>query len=1744
MKAACGKKLTPATTPQHLSSSLSVTTGSLPALPATPRAVHIYALNATGYPDYSSYTVLNAPDDIENVTVPSSASGWGRVLSFDHDRLVIGAYGTRVTSPETGYSRTKGGFFIYEYIDAAWTLTGTIVPGYSTYVENNAYLYQMVAGNDTIYCYWDSGPGIRVSNSTGGELAIIKFDTDLYEWPSYYQPRLYLDADIGFLAFADWNTNMVSRPSNKAGRVHINVQDPVHPVHVQTLYPKVDWGDVDFGYVASMKDGRLVVGAYKEPTQGGMSGGRVYVYINNGERYEEAFTYAPDASDNMGYMVGVSSDQLFVSAGTAMERTFEVYDWSSCVPGEYESATTGLCAPCPAGTYSGQDGPCLPCPRGTYQPSVGQSACLAPDDGYYVMPNAPEAQLSCPAGYVTHPDGWTCYDGSFDISLDDDTASYVVDSPTYSALTPSYLYLRTSQSPYLHMFTSDGTYIGSGGESYYSKSRMAATDNFIFLVDTNDEIVVLDRRGHSGAGFTEYATIELPEQMVEPRAISFENEDVLVVGLPSLSANDIDDTGGALIVKISTNGGDDVVSQIDGTTSGDNLGYHTAIDESRIYLHNLGNKRVDIYDYDTNLLGSMNTHPSTSTGSGTSLASNGTHLFIGSSRDNQVWVYEATDYSATDPLRIVSDDQQLNPFGIIDTAHSGSIFGSKIAACGDKLIIGDYWDSAENESVGAVNIYAFNHETGNYKLYWQVTGKYYNDMLGNAGPLQCVGNLFYAGHTKHASDVSVGYVEAKLLNTTCLPGTQLANSGECVACAVEERTYSPLGSSMCLEVSPGYIYTDTVSQTPCQSGSYQPDAGQTSCLYANRGFYVPFAGSTAQSMCPRGSYSSSSGSTECTVADPGYYVVHADRTQQLVCDGGKYQDEAGQPSCKLAAAGHYTLDDDQPHDTMVACDIGTYQPDPGQISCLNASIGYVVSVTGATNQTACSASGSYVSTTGASSCNTASAGFYVDDDDHTRQLVCDRGMYQPNEGQNYCEPARLGHYVPADGKPHATDLECDLGTFSNETGLTTCYQAETGYYVNSKGQEHQQSCASYGVGTYSSGSGASSCQQSEPGHYVAGSDNTRQVNCSLGSYQPHSGTASCLEADAGFFVDTVGSETQEPCASGQYSSTKGQSTCTKADVGYYVADTNRTKQQPCDDGKFSHTEGVSSCTGAGPGYYVPADGKPHTTPMLCNDGKYQPNSGQSGCLTAEAGHYVLADEQPHSSQAACLAGTYQSETGHSSCNEAQPGFYAAGDGATEEEPCDSGHFSADSGSDSCEAATPGYYVDEMDKTAQRVCDNGQYQPESGQSSCSTATAGHYVPADNQPHTSELDCSQGHYQPSTGQSTCVAASVGHYVSGTAANAQVECESGKFQNETGQTSCYTAEAGYYVSNSDYSHQKPCDGGFYQDATGQTSCKECVDKSSTPNDGQPHAVCVRWLDETVSVNSTTRMTMKTAVMNSTVSTVTMDVGGKTAPCVLVESGDSTEVVLVADTASVPAGTYSLAVTMEDGQTTTTTVVLDSAYAVPSQGSPVLSGLNGGGAVSTSLICPARMDAGVFGVRPLTRARMTKRGIECVAESTVTVDFIKSKLKPTLSLVTLYPSIHALPPSSADTEVESFTPLCLSLDADLTSTADLEFVVDGTNVTSLHVSNGKVCTGYPLSFNSTVLEPGVDTYVLLDGVKLIEVEEDNSLTTGHIVTIVSISVLVFFVTSMLVVSVVVAVIVGKHARVRMKKRLLSPHV
>ncbi len=300
------------------------------------------------------------------------------------------------------------------------------------------------------------------------------------------------------------------------------------------------------------------------------------------------------------------------------------------------------------------------------------------------------------------------------------------------------------------------------------------------------------------------------------------------------------------------------------------------------------------------------------------------------------------------------------------------------------------------------------------------------------------------------------------------PGTY-ANSAKTDQVACSPGTYQPQpGQTACLPAPAGSFVSNVsaASASPCPAGYFQPLTGQTDCTQqATAGTYAPLGAAVALS-CPDGSFSAA-GAAACTVASPGYYANSA-KTAQVGCGPGYYQAQSGQTSCLPSPAGSFVATANAV--AAALCQGGFYQPQTARTSCIQAPAG-TSAAQGASAADPC-VDGTF-SSVGAAVCTVSAPGSYVSPTDHTRQVPCGLGTYQPDANKVACLPAQPGKFV--DVLSASAEVPCDLGYFQPNSGASTCNLAPIGSYVDTPGALAATPCPSGFTTSVRGASAASAC---------------------------------------------------------------------------------------------------------------------------------------------------------------------------------------------------------------------------------------------------------------------------------------------------------------------------------------------------------------------------------------------------------------------------------------------------------------------------------------------------------------------------------------------------------------------------------------------------------------------------------------------------------------------------------------------
>ena len=129
-----------------------------------------------------------------------------------------------------------------------------------------------------------------------------------------------------------------------------------------------------------------------------------------------------------------------------------------------------------------------------------------------------------------------------------------------------------------------------------------------------------------------------------------------------------------------------------------------------------------------------------------------------------------------------------------------------------------------------------------------------------------------AGNTSTTCTCAAGYTSTGKVDgaSTSTSGCSLISN---IACAIGQ--YVPAKATSCSACTAGYYcpnsaktysYSTSIQgRTPCSAGTYQPDTGKTSCLSADKGYYVGSSAATEQKACTGATYADKTGQSACTV---------------------------------------------------------------------------------------------------------------------------------------------------------------------------------------------------------------------------------------------------------------------------------------------------------------------------------------------------------------------------------------------------------------------------------------------------------------------------------------------------------------------------------------------------------------------------------------------------------------------------------------------------------------------------------------------------------------------------------------------------------------------------------------------------------------------------------------------------------------------------------------------------------------
>ncbi|KAI0629838.1 hypothetical protein C8Q77DRAFT_270120 [Trametes polyzona] len=139
--------------------------------------------------------------------------------------------------------------------------------------------------------------------------------------------------------------------------------------------------------------------------------------------------------------------------------------------------------------------------------------------------------------------------------------------------------------------------------------------------------------------------------------------------------------------------------------------------------------------------------------------------------------------------------------------------------------------------------------------------------------------------------------------------------------------------------------------TECSPGTYQPDAGQTSCRTAQAGWFASGKGATSQKICQQGSFSTG-GAASCTLCPAGSYCNGQGQTRPVLCPKGHYAPTTGLgQQCLECPRG--TFVDVEGATACCSCCSGFYNDQTSQDHCFECPVRGAFSPVGSTSKDQC-----------------------------------------------------------------------------------------------------------------------------------------------------------------------------------------------------------------------------------------------------------------------------------------------------------------------------------------------------------------------------------------------------------------------------------------------------------------------------------------------------------------------------------------------------------------------------------------------------------------------------------------------------------------------------------------------------------------------------------------------------------------------------------------------------------------------
>lgn len=533
--------------------------------------------------------------------------------------------------------------------------------------------------------------------------------------------------------------------------------------------------------------------------------------------------------------------------------------------------------------------------------------------------------------------------------------------------------------------------------------------------------------------------------------------------------------------------------------------------------------------------------------------------------------------------------------------------------------------------------------------------------------------------------------------TACSRNTYQPSAGQstCISCPVGSLTESAGATAIeqCNTCYGGYILKDGSCQT-CPAGSYA-DSSSNTCVQCPIGQYSPSEGRSACSTCPEGQTTTAFGSTSCTCDTANGYIAVGDecRLKQYSCEAGNYWDET-EGSCQTCEAGTFSASG---ANYCTACPYGYFNASAGAAVCQACPQGWTTSSNGMTK------------------CDICADGWTMENGQCV--TTCPAGQVYNGSA---CEACPIGSFAL---KGASSCTLCPQGWTTSAAGALTCDLCADGYQLNSS----TGNCVHQDEGVCDAGWAwnGTECQPCPAGEYSEG-ENSLCHKCAIGYYSTQEGSTSCTRCPVGSTTQEEGSTSALQCnicgIGYSWSASEGKcvteckngmfwngSTCELCPAGTYTRGLENngaipTSCQPCSAGTYSAIEGATWCSYC-PSHSTSVEGATDISFCTCEDGYYNTDKVTVNCVPhCQAGQRWTGTECVD-----CAAGTYLSSSGATECYRCFYGSISEA-GATSCTSCPEGFSTSALGSDTCYICAAGYEGDGAGGCvlARETCPSGEY----------------------------------------------------------------------------------------------------------------------------------------------------------------------------------------------------------------------------------------------------------------------------------------------------------------------------------------------------------------------------------------------------------------------------------------------------